>query len=370
MKILRWLVAILAVLSFAVVAGPAFAQTEAIDKMTLKLQKDPGNGDLRSNLVVMIYRQGLEDLRNNFAPDAVTTLENGLEVAQEGPKPMADSSPAVKDMRYALGYAFSQQGRYFDAVPVLDDLVASAPELISARYLLGVTLIRSNSNENILRGMEVLAQMAAEGSLEKPHSPEFARFRNPARQPRLRLVARVTALDLSVVALPDCVVPHSSANHSYTMACDERGFVWRIRFSRPFPFSQIVKEPSAFRAQHLRAGRAHLYNLPGARWNCDRTPIRRRVGQDPPVIPGLQNGGSRPTLQTLAAPTTIPPLHDSRIPLHAFSGDPQGSAGEMWIAEFGLRIEESEPGAPATGHSISDFGIRIAENKKCVTQVS
>ncbi|MCZ6646108.1 MAG: hypothetical protein O7B79_07695 [SAR324 cluster bacterium] len=163
MKKLRWLVAVLAVLSFAVVAGPASAQTEAIDNLTLKLQKDPGNGDLRSNLVVMIYRQGLEDLRNNFAPDAVTTLENGLEVAQGGPKPMADSSPAVKDMRYALGYALSQQGRYFDAVPVMDDLVASAPESISARYLLGVTLIRSNSNENILRGMEVLAQMAAEG---------------------------------------------------------------------------------------------------------------------------------------------------------------------------------------------------------------
>ena len=33
-----------------------------------------------------------------------------------------------------------------------------------------------------------------------------------------------------------------------------------------------------------------------------------------------------------------------------FSGDPKGSARELRNSDFGLGIQQSEPGAPATGH--------------------
>ena len=35
-----------------------------------------------------------------------------------------------------------------------------------------------------------------------------------------------------------------------------------------------------------------------------------------------------------------------------FSGDPQGSAGELRSTDFGLGIQQSGPGAPATGHDV------------------
>ena len=42
-----------------------------------------------------------------------------------------------------------------------------------------------------------------------------------------------------------------------------------------------------------------------------------------------------------------------------FSGDPQGSAGELRSTDFGLGIQQSEPGAPATGRD-----VRITDHAK------
>jgi len=57
-----------------------------------------------------------------------------------------------------------------------------------------------------------------------------------------------------------------------------------------------------------------------------------------------------------------PPLHASRIPLHAFRGDPQGSAGELRIADLGLRIEDfglrSATGGSPLRFEIEDCGVR------------
>ena len=52
--------------------------------------------------------------------------------------------------------------------------------------------------------------------------------------------------------------------------------------------SSLIPLPSSrtfLRAHHIPAGRAHLYNLPGARCNCERTPISgsSRVAADAPA---------------------------------------------------------------------------------------
>ena len=54
-----------------------------------------------------------------------------------------------------------------------------------------------------------------------------------------------------------------------------------------------------------------------------------------------------------------------------FSGDPQASAGELRSTDFGLGIQQSEPGAPATGRDvrITNHGSRktsVAEQSHLV----
>ena len=46
-----------------------------------------------------------------------------------------------------------------------------------------------------------------------------------------------------------------------------------------------------------------------------------------------------------------------------FSGDPKGSARELRNSDFGLGIQQSEPGAPATGHD-----LRITNHEPRITQ--
>ncbi len=162
MNILRWLVALTALAVIGFTGGPVFAQSAEIDETSSRLANDPGNQELRVRLVNLYYKQALEDLQNNLDADAVGTLNKGLETASGGTNPVSDSHESVAETRYALGYALARQGKYFDAVLVIDDLVAAQQENFTARYLLGVTLIRSNTNENIQRGMEVLKQIAAE----------------------------------------------------------------------------------------------------------------------------------------------------------------------------------------------------------------
>lgn len=161
MKKMCWLVALAFVATVGFTGSSAFAQGN-IEDTAAKLENDPANQELRGRLVTLYYKQGVEDLQNNLDAEAAQALEKGLEAAFGGTNPIASDADSVKETRYALGYAHARQGRHFNAVEVLDELVAVAPEMISARYLLGVSLIRSMTNENILRGMEVLKQMARE----------------------------------------------------------------------------------------------------------------------------------------------------------------------------------------------------------------
>jgi len=139
----------------------ALAQGE-IEDSAARLENDPANQELRGRLVTLYYKQGVEDLQNNLDAEAAQAFEKGLEAAFGGTNPLPSDADSVKETRYALGYSQARQGRHFNAVEVLDELVEVAPEMIGARYLLGVSLIRSMTNENIQRGMEVLKQMARE----------------------------------------------------------------------------------------------------------------------------------------------------------------------------------------------------------------
>ncbi len=53
----------------------------------------------------------------------------------------------------------------------------------------------------------------------------------------------------------------------------------------------------------------------------------------------------------------------SSVVSRVFGGDPKGSAGELRNADCELRIGQSEPGAPATGH-----GLRITNHGPRTTQ--
>ena len=68
--------------------------------------------------------------------------------------------------------------------------------------------------------------------------------------------------------------------------------------------SRLTLHASA-RAHQLPAGRAHLCNLPGARWNCERTPISERSS----VAAGAPAGGSLKAVRRSARRPTATRLH-------------------------------------------------------------
>jgi tetratricopeptide (TPR) repeat protein len=138
MKTSRWLFAFALVILVSLSGSLAFAQ----------------------DAVVKYYKQGLEDLQNNLVAEAIKAFEAGLSEGQGGSNPLPDTDENIQQTRYAYAYALAQDGRLFDAIPELDVLVESAPDMDVAKYLLGVTLMRTMSNENIIRGLSVLKQMA------------------------------------------------------------------------------------------------------------------------------------------------------------------------------------------------------------------
>ncbi len=114
---------------------------------------------------VKAFEEGTEDLQNNLVGDAITKLEAGLAAGQSGSNPLPDTDELIVKIRYAYAYALARERRFFDAIPELDVLVESAPEMEEAKYLLAVTLIRSMSNENVMRGMGLLKRMADESTV-------------------------------------------------------------------------------------------------------------------------------------------------------------------------------------------------------------
>lgn len=106
------------------------------------------------------YDKGVEQLVNSENAAAATSFQAALDS-----KPAAKSKLSSK-VRYGLAFALVTDGQVLKALPVLDELVASSPDNLKARYLLGVALIRSAVAANEARGVEVLAQMAREAEGE------------------------------------------------------------------------------------------------------------------------------------------------------------------------------------------------------------
>ena len=113
---------------------------------------------------VSAYRQGLEDLQNNLIKDAITKFETGLNDALSGSNPLPDTHEDIVALRYGYAYALVQDRRLFDAIMELDVLVESAPDMDQPKYLLGVTLMLTMSNENVLRGMDTLKRYEDESA--------------------------------------------------------------------------------------------------------------------------------------------------------------------------------------------------------------
>ena len=101
-----------------------------------------------------LYKQAIEDLRNNLDSEAGEKLEQASAAGATGEN--------LANIRYALGYTYARQGRNDKAVSVLDQLVADSPDSANGRYLLGVSLIRRMDNQSITRGTEVLDQLGRE----------------------------------------------------------------------------------------------------------------------------------------------------------------------------------------------------------------
>lgn len=148
-------------------AGTTFAQrtsdSRTIKKLKKSLQSSPTNTDLRNKLVNLYYEQALEDLKSNEAKEAVLSLQEGLTIGMKSGNALADNSEAILKIRYALGYGLMKASRPMDAIPVIDSLVSSAPDNNEAKYLLGVSLVRTMTDSNTSRGLEVLKQLGSQG---------------------------------------------------------------------------------------------------------------------------------------------------------------------------------------------------------------
>jgi len=152
------------VLALAIVRpGAAFAVTDAqLRQAEAALQSAPADGAKRLEVARLHYLKGSDFSVRGDASKAAGEFKSALSVLQDRQSRISAQSPVYEEVRYGLGYAYLALGQPQDAVVVLDQLAEGSPRFTRARYLLGVALLRTGSEPDTKRGIEVLIQLAKE----------------------------------------------------------------------------------------------------------------------------------------------------------------------------------------------------------------
>jgi hypothetical protein len=126
------------------------------------LQASPRDSVKRVEVAKLHYLSGSDySMHGNAAPAAVE-FKIALKVLEDKQSRIPQQHPVYEEVRYGLAYSDLALGQPQDAVVLLDQLVASSPRFSRARVLLGVALLRTASDTDTPRGLEVLAQVAKE----------------------------------------------------------------------------------------------------------------------------------------------------------------------------------------------------------------
>lgn len=154
----------LALILSLTVGTPALAQgtldvDSAITNTHMALEADSSNRDARLRLVKLYFVKGARALEAGNDSAAINSLSEALRVAEEGYGQISDSEEVILWTDYALAHATNNMGRTEEVISILDGLAAAAPDFYPARYMLGLTLMRSSNQMDFDRGLEVMRQL-------------------------------------------------------------------------------------------------------------------------------------------------------------------------------------------------------------------
>jgi hypothetical protein len=145
--------------------GAAFGQSapaEELERATQQLNANPASAAARARLAKLYYAQGSAQAAANRHGVAVESYRAGLDIAEGQANKLRPTEPVVQVLRYGAGYSLYAGRQYEQAAAVLEPLAGDENALPKARYLLGLALERSPQPSRWLRGLELLALLAAE----------------------------------------------------------------------------------------------------------------------------------------------------------------------------------------------------------------
>jgi len=159
--------AILTATVMAVAGEISFGQTGATPEITQAaelLQANPASRVNRTNLASLYYMQGIAAAGNGQHGAAIQAYRAGLDIAIGQATKLAPGDPVVQVLRYGAGYSLYSIRQYEQSAAMLEPLAAEFLSLPRARYLLGLSLMRSPRLEQWRHGLDVLGNLAAESS--------------------------------------------------------------------------------------------------------------------------------------------------------------------------------------------------------------
>jgi hypothetical protein len=139
---------------------------EAILSTRMRLESDPGDRELRLRLVGLYLAQGTRQLKAGDRAAALSSLSQGLRVAEASGGQIASSDEVMRLMDQTLARAARELGNDRERIATLERLVASSTGFTSTRYVLGTALMRSKDPAEFARGMDVMTALHGEDDSE------------------------------------------------------------------------------------------------------------------------------------------------------------------------------------------------------------
>ncbi|MBI3993968.1 MAG: hypothetical protein HY342_11895 [Candidatus Lambdaproteobacteria bacterium] len=147
----------------ALVSTLAWGQSMEIKQAKDELARNPSSVPTRLRLIALYNESGIEALKAKKYNDAIGAYMDAMDVVATSNGSVPKNHPYAQEVTYSMAYTHIQLGLDDAAVDELSELVAGDPNNMDARYLLGVTLLRSPAGDNYKKGQEVLRVMALEG---------------------------------------------------------------------------------------------------------------------------------------------------------------------------------------------------------------